>query len=266
MRNIPDNNLAYPVLIEIDKRITGSGFMMNVEGQMFFATAKHVLFDEASNAPTGLIAKLMCPTDDLTNNDNRDLVVDLEACNMVGHSSADVAIIQIIVSRDEQNKKIQIGNGVRQVKKKMVGMTVAVQVPQATKRLAQVLVSNDVFLYGYPTSLRLQDSAQFDFHKPLLRKGIVANVYPEQSTIILDCPVYFGNSGGPVIEVEKDKNGNYNHKVIGVVSQYVPFVQKWTDVKGKVETQAIMNSGYSIAVSMDKVFELVTQLTGLVIP
>ncbi len=75
--------------------------------------------------------------------------------------------------------------------------------------LKDALVSNDIFLYGYPSSLGLKQSPQFDYNKPLLRKGIIASVNKTQGTIILDCPVYYGNSGGPVVQVI-NKGGGLN--------------------------------------------------------
>jgi len=58
------------------------------------------------------------------------------------------------------------------------------------KTFDQVLVGNEIVLFGYPTSLALVPNEKIDFHRPLLRKGIVAGENPAQHSIILDCPSY----------------------------------------------------------------------------
>jgi len=111
------------------------------------------------------------------------------------------------------------------------------------KLLNDVNVGNQVFVFGYPTSIT-EVNPWLDIKLPLLRKGIVAGKNEELKAIILDCPVYFGNSGGLVIEVGEIK-GVYYYKAIGLISEYVPFESNW-----------FQNSGYSIVVPMDFVQEL----------
>jgi S1-C subfamily serine protease len=108
-------------------------------------------------------------------------------------------------------------------------------------------------VFGYPTSLGLQQSPQLDPLRPLLRKGIVAGTNPATRFLVLDCPVYFGNSGGPVLELDRQPFGT-SLSIIGVVDQYVPFVQQAGSqtIAMQVET----NSGYSLAIPMDFVLEL----------
>jgi len=121
------------------------------------------------------------------------------------------------------------------------------------KTFDQVLVGNEVMLFGYPVFLALQPLQQLDPTRPLLRKGIVAGINPEKKSIILDCPVYFGNSGGPALE--NDTNGFVvNFKIIGVVNQHVPFIQ--TGGSQTFAMQFASNSGYSIVTPMDFVLEL----------
>ena len=123
-------------------------------------------------------------------------------------------------------------------------------VVDSVKRFDQVLTGNEVMVFGYPTSLGLQQLPQIDVHRPLLRKGIVAGTNPQKRSIVLDCPSYPGNSGGPVVEL--DKEGFQTHfNVIGVVSQYVPFADSGRSF------MMLSNSGYSIVTPMDFVLDLV---------
>src|SRR5436190_19064223 len=72
---------------------------------------------------------------------------------------------------------------------------------ETVKHFDEVLTGNDVFVFGYPTSLGLKSDPtrppQFDPSLPPLRKGIVAGKNPRLHTLILDSPIYFGNSGVP---------------------------------------------------------------------
>ena len=95
---------------------------------------------------------------------------------------------------------------------------------KTVKTFDQVLTGNEVMLFGHPSSLALQQLRQLDPSRPLLRKGIVAGTNVERKSIILDCPVYFGNSSGPVFEMDKDGLSTRFY-AIGLVNQYVPFVQ-----------------------------------------
>jgi hypothetical protein len=45
MRAIPDDNLAYPVLLTLKGVGQGSGLYLNVNGKLYLVTAKHVIFD-----------------------------------------------------------------------------------------------------------------------------------------------------------------------------------------------------------------------------
>jgi hypothetical protein len=119
----------------------------------------------------------------------------------------------------------------------------------SVKRFADVLVSNEVIVFGYPSSLGVTNIPQLDYFRPLLRKGIVAGTNEALKSLVLDCAVYPGNSGGPVVEVTRDSTGT-RFKIIGVIIQYVPFAQ------GDATT-VLSNSGYAIAAGMDAVLDLV---------
>ena len=110
---------------------------------------------------------------------------------------------------------------------------------------------------GGAGTLGIKDIPQIDPLRPLLRFGIIAGTNPSNKTIILDCPAYPGNSGGPVVEVEQVNISTYDLRIIGVVSQFVPFAETWVNVTHKYQNLTISNSGYAIAVSMDPVLELI---------
>jgi hypothetical protein len=45
-RAIPDDNLAYPILITLGDNSSGSGFFLSSAGAVYLVTAKHVLFKD----------------------------------------------------------------------------------------------------------------------------------------------------------------------------------------------------------------------------
>jgi hypothetical protein len=124
---------------------------------------------------------------------------------------------------------------------------------EATRLLADIKIGNDIYLLGYPMSLALKDEKLFDYTKPLLRKGIVAGKYVNQNTFIIDCPSYFGNSGGPIIELGED---NY-YRTIGLVSRYIPYVVEWKNTREHISNKEFTNSGFTVCVPMDAVFNLI---------
>ncbi|WP_126651539.1 S1 family peptidase [Chryseobacterium aureum] len=264
MRNIPENNLAYPVFINIDNTFTGSGFILNNEKSQYLVTAKHVIYNSKSAILLGKKAIITCQIDNI-NSDN-SYIFELDLNFLVSdkrikvHPSLDVAIIEIFnfIEKKESGNIIEPYPGVKTIKTSQEGKIVTVNINNISM-FENVLISNDIYLYGYPSSIGLQGRPQFNYNKPLLRKGIVAGLNKPTKSIILDCPVYFGNSGGPVVQVELNQNMSYTHKIIGVVSEFIPFQEQWVNTRNNLVNTHISNSGYSIAISMDPVLEMLNQ-------
>ena len=118
------------------------------------------------------------------------------------------------------------------------------------KKFDELLVGNTVFTFGYPTVIT-KNNPLLDIKLPLLRKGIIAGKNNALNIIILDSPVFYGNSGGLILEVEKIVDGQkYSEKyqAIGIITNFVPLLQR--------DSINIENSGYSIGVPMDSLIEL----------
>ena len=96
MRAVPDDNLCFPVSIELSDGSFGSGFLLNTGPALFLGTAKHVLFDKqnslVANSAVGSIV-----TSDLINRATLDLDLStLEARGAIRpHATADVAVIKL---------------------------------------------------------------------------------------------------------------------------------------------------------------------------
>jgi hypothetical protein len=283
---IPEDNLAYPVLLAFPKN-TGSGFYLNANNAMYLVTAKHVLFDsdpdtkqlKLRDGPLLALSYSKDRTDTKRNILNLNLAALNSAGNIKSHSTEDVAVIKIATILrppqldSPQQPKVQElpqpnalpipvpmaisflpGVTAQGIASALVGVDVA-----NTKTFDQVGVGNEVVMFGYPISLALEQDPKIDFSRPLLRKGIVAGENPPQHSIILDCPSYQGDSGGPILEVERGFPQTY-YRVIGVMVSFVPFADTWQSERfPNLHNKTWQNSGYSVAVPMDFVLELIKE-------
>jgi len=256
-RAIPEDNLAYPVLIKLGNGNFGSGFYLSTKDSTYLVTAKHVLFDPATNRLLDSRVALLSYSGDSTDlNPNRatlDMNILQANANIKPHATEDVVVVRIFSLSSVGGRRM--ASPLPGVVVQSSSKTGIVGADSDTTVLAfdQVIPGHEVIVFGYPDSLALEQLRQLDPNRPLLRKGIVAGTIPERHSIILDCPVYFGNSGGPVLELDH-VGFQTKLRIIGVVNQYVPFVQA-----GGSQTfamQIMSNSGYSIATPMDFVLEL----------
>lgn len=267
-RAIPADNLSYPVLITLksanDLNVGfGSGFYLNTDDAVYLVTAKHVLAAALPNPTTQKIEvpdatfEALSYSKDLPN--QRILLsVDLAAVSQSGalkiHPSQDVVVVKVAVVAEAKgsgggdNRKIAGVPGVtakEMAQSGLLGVSMA-----AVKKFDQVLVGNDAILYGYPVSLALRKNALFDAFHPLLRKGLIAGQDAQQRSIIIDGPVYRGNSGGPVFEIDRDALQTRFY-LVGVLTDFVPLVESTEDFGFQ------LNSGYSVARPMNFVLELI---------
>ena len=259
--HIPPTNLNLPVLIIIpasNGEFSGSGFMLEDKNTFwYFVTAKHVIFSydtiQKKDKLIGNKATLRILDADVQDTSVHILSLDLEFIQkdnrILTHRSADIVLIKI---GDSDSTHVRTFPGAQWTAK---GKT-AIHTRQTEMLLSynDVKVGNDVFVYGYPNSIGLKWMPQFDYNRPLLRKGIVAGKYEKTHTIILDCPIYFGNSGGPVIQESFEETGP-KFKIIGIVTQLIPFDESKLN-KALIPTMLFTNSGYAVAESADRIFEI----------
>ncbi|WP_047490327.1 trypsin-like peptidase domain-containing protein [Terriglobus sp. TAA 43] len=276
-RSFPSDNLASAVLIE-DSEGSGSGFFFSYHDAVYLVSARHVLFKPKHLPAGGLSADFEPIAHELTltsySQDPSDtsanvFKIDLDAVVQTAvakyHRSQDVAIVkvaQLVPYSDEERKQnLTIGPtalkavGVPGVtlqkasRKGLLGVSA-----ENTKRLSETLIGNDIVVMGYPSSIGLADLKQIDYARPLVRRGALAGTNAANKSLVLDCQVFFGNSGGPVFEIDHQGLG-YSFNLIGVVSQYVPFAN--TAGSQTVGVQILTNSGYAIAVPTDFIYELI---------
>jgi hypothetical protein len=256
MAALPKDNLAYPVLLTFGDSGRGSGFYLNDNQAVYVVTACHVLFKDRLELYPGSVILTSIASDFATK-----AVFELDCPRLLAdgalkkHDRADVAVCKLAtLTAGATGYTIMPLPGVIAKSKLPAGTNVMGVPTDHVRKIDDVLVSNDVFLFGYPTSLGR--NAQIDPAMPLLRKGIIAGK-TEDRKLIIDCPVYFGNSGGLVQEIHHvDQNTTYYYG-IGVAVEMVPFVEELWSKQFKVQTGVrYENSGYSIVEPMDRVLEL----------
>jgi hypothetical protein len=176
------------------------------------------------------------------------LEIDLDTLHVnhkvVYHPSSDVAAVRM-GKIERGTHESDVGELWAKNLTETVPHTVSVD-DMGFKKFDQVHVSNEVFMFGYPTSLSGL-IPEIDIKLPLLRKGIVAGKNLEKEAIIIDCPAFFGNSGGLVVEIERFRSGEVRTLAIGIISKLIPYQERWAE-----------NSGYTVVVPMDRLEELIS--------
>ena len=131
-------------------------------------------------------------------------------------------------------------------------------------KINEINLGDDVAVFGFPTSLGLKEYPQFDYNRPLIRRGHVAGLNVNQGTIILDCPVFAGNSGGPVIrtyydliEIKKEPVQAIKAHLIGIVIEFIPLVEQWENKNYRFFNTEWDNSGYSVVVPIEYALKLI---------
>ncbi len=262
-RAIPLETLAYPVLISLEDKPIGSGFYFSTKESVYLVTARHILFEDAEREPKqwalrGKTISLTSYRPDITELSTNELEVNVDLLSGKGrvksHQSHDVVAVQI-GRRNGAMGHLQtvFAEGVNV--RSYAGLMIADG--GDIKHFRSVYIGNDAILFGYPSSLGVTEKPQLDIWKPLLRKGVIAGKNNENQTIVLDCPSYPGNSGGPVFEVEQLLAFRRRFSLIGLVSEFVPFYEESIDFRTRRPFFRFSNSGYSVVVPVDKVLELV---------
>lgn len=270
MKNtIPEDNLSYSILLGIDDGVSkGSGFRMKYADKNYIITAKHVLYKSDGNL-WGKKLLVTCQSPERAVTEPTTFEVNLEEAKIYYSKKDDVAAILIghneklyedetpLKEMTNKNKRPSLLYGETYVKviSKGTGRIVSVD-KEATRGLDKIKIANDVYLMGYPTSLGLQRNSYFDYSKPLLRKGIIAGINTKENTFIIDCAAYQGNSGGPIIEECEDDF----FRVIGLVSKYIPYETKWFSNRDQITNIELSNSGYSVCVPMNAVFDVLDNI------
>ncbi|MDK9740247.1 trypsin-like peptidase domain-containing protein [Vibrio sp. D404a] len=259
MAKMSRSNLGYPVRLVRSDGGSGTGFYVFKDNFIYLVTAKHVFFHD-SGALKGDSCLARSYSEDWVEDDYTELKLNLDYLlkngSLKAHSTQDVCAIKLAVSAGGQVYPLGMaGREVEILNKNQYGV-VHIDHASCPKRFDEVELANDVFMMGYPSSIGTL-AEQFNREMPLLRKGIVAGKWNEKKSIIVECPSYPGNSGGPVIELDYVENKPC-YKLIGVVSELIPVDEHWRKQQVHADAQwaRVAHSGYSAVVAYDFVEEL----------
>jgi hypothetical protein len=248
------NNIYSPILVT-RQGFTASGVYWSHGTDTYFLTAKHVLLNDTG----GITYPLLTITSNAPAGHGfqpQILEINLDRARKAGelraHKTHDVAIVRIGFDT--------LVAGVRQIRflqhiTRRTAPDITMMVASAVTLFDSVIISNDAFVLGYPAAIGVPAIPQLDYSQPLIRRGIVAGKNFSKRTLIIDCPTYPGNSGGPVFEVD-DTDGARTMRLIGVVTQFIPFQETWRNTRFGYENQQISNSGYSVVEPVDYALEL----------
>jgi hypothetical protein len=259
---LADDPRMYPVLIVHDKGM-GSGFFIRSSNSVYLVTAKHVLFSEpeGTNAPALHSAQARVKSYSragTTNISERVMAIELAQLLSAGEvrysANRDVALVRIEACSSDDANSVSLLPGIS-----FLSADKGLQLlgPEVICVAKDIEVGADVFMFGYPICLTGPISQLFDPLEPLLRKGVVAGVNLRRKTVIIDCPSYFGNSGGPVVEVDRPSILVTRFRIIGLVSGFVPFEEEWENKTMRYSHVTKSNSGYTVIEPIDIALELV---------
>ena len=221
-----ENQIQPTVLIEIGK-YNGSGIIVgDRHDTVYLVTAKHVLFDEESRFKNLLDseAKIHLHAKDFKSDKptffNLDLKYLLLNSMILVDSVHDICAVKIGIR--EVTGAMKYFNGISRTGHRA---NFIIYPLNNSLNKNDLYLGENVFIVGFPSSIGLKQYPQFDYNMPLLKRGSIAGISFKYDNIIIDSPVYHGNSGGPVFLERKDFN-SYKIYLIGIVSQYIPFISQ----------------------------------------
>lgn len=237
---------------------SGSGFyLQDSSKQVYFVTAYHVLFNLSTNRPLEDSLTLISYRRDVENDEQNILQVSvydaLKTGNIKIDKQNDIVTIKVATVQELDT----IGNASVHYSPYAVKKTRSSRITSWFTNdifnFQSVIAGSDIYIIGYPKSLGLQGS--FDLDRPLFRKGIVAGKDIKYNRIIGDGAVYFGNSGGAVFGFEY-QGPQVSVKLIGIVSQFIPFNDFLYDARGNAKSVDTKNSGYSVIIPAELIIKL----------
>jgi hypothetical protein len=251
-------HLKFTIMVITGNGSNGTGFLLHDSGNLFLVTAGHVLIGENGELRNEQIT-LEAPQlygQSTYSGDAACININLKKAKVMRSKTADVIVVYLGEAGwnvQKQNYSLTLEEHV--VRETNVGSSFTIVGKGAVETIANLTIGDDLLISGYPTSLSWENSG-LPTNIPLFRKGIIATTYYRKNIIIIDCPAYPGNSGGPVL-LKFTENRKTEYKVIGVISKFIPYVQRWENVRDRLRHEEYHNSGFTSVVAMDEVYDLI---------
>jgi hypothetical protein len=257
---LPDDPRLFTAIIMGDKK-TGSGCIVQLSNSVYLVTARHVLFSnpEGTNALHLVSDSVNIKTYGKSANGTCEIAFTLGLAQMMTSgevrysSNHDIAMVRLAGPQSTNQDGLEILPGLAF---STTNTELSISPQRMMSRIGDVDVGSEVWMLGYPVSITGPLAQILDPTEPLLRKGIVAGVNVKKNVVVIDSPSYFGNSGGPVLELVDRDLLKKEFKIIGLVSWFVPFQEEWENKTMGYSHTLTSNSGYTILEPMDTVLDM----------
>lgn len=244
----------------------GSGIYIHKDDQIFFCTARHVLYKNINpkGAPNFQLKSNLIEIKSYPKNTNystfEKLRIDLQSLSIANQISInknlDICVFKIADLVGHQLKPIP---GISRISKTL---NLNVASSKMVKPAQNIEVGEELYVIGYPKAVQLLSRHQpfYDYNLPLVRKGITSCMN-DYKTFIIDCAVFGGISGGPVFIAENTITNNSgtiqiknNRYLVGIAIQYVPLLNMTAQqMNPNIKTfNHAENSGYGVCVSFEE--------------
>ena len=246
----------------------GSGIYVHHGTNIYFCTARHVVFRESkvknklSFSALANQARVKSYSIDSKFQVHDELELDIQKLFETGKISTSPNIdLCIITVANVVKGKLKLIPGISCISK---NLNLNVASSSMVKSAKKIEAGEEAYVIGYPKALAQfrPDKPLYNYELPLVRKGIISSMN-DYKTFVVDCAVYGGNSGGPVfvaeniISIKDDKVEvkTFRH-LVGIVSKYVPLLNMTASTKSNITgshsvTPHLENSGYGICISFD---------------
>lgn len=222
------DNFSFIVHIAVNGT-SGSGVLYKTDENLYIVTAKHVLLDN-DNKPIG--TNIVVIAKDINEGLETATTYEIEIDNLKNIIFPDDINIDLIALKIEEGEKTIINNNVERPFVR----------ENHTLNFDNISVLKTIYIGGCPTSLSI-DVTDYDITRPCFRRGIISSIY--EKDFIIDCPTYYGMSGGPVF-IENEKG---EIQIIGIISKLVPLLVQWYNNRERaIINTDFENSGFSICV------------------
>jgi hypothetical protein len=256
---LPEPYVWYPVQIAVGA-VQGTGFFLQASNSVYLVTARHVLFNDKQSATNWALWSASAECTAHTNEIAPPIVMTLDLATLLRDREVryspnhDVAMVRFESCNPTNKTMVSWGPSVAF----RSGQSALTPIGEdVMRKFDDVPVGLDIYLIGFPSSIGLVQRPQIDPSLPLLRKGIVAGKNFSRQVLVLDCPSFQGNSGGPIIGKSQVDLTRTEFPLVGVLVEWVPFTETWQNSNFGYGYQILSNSGYSIAEPMDVVMGMV---------
>ena len=152
MTELPKDNLNYPVYVQTEKG-SGSGFLLCWQSKkLYLITAKHVLYENDSEKVSRLITKKAKFTIKNENNVLSYEIDDISILPILSNDKDDIVLVEFLdVEIIDGQTRLKPKQGVTRVGSNDFIITFITE--NHIQKYDDILVSNDVFVLGFPNSL-----------------------------------------------------------------------------------------------------------------